>query len=63
MYSSSAKTAIPVQPQQRRDFIAQSDVVVESHDSDVTKRQFSSLESSVSTPQDLLAQGPLHIIR
>lgn len=49
-------TANPVH-QQRRDVINQSDVVVESHD------QLPSLESRITTPQDLLAQGPLHIIR
>jgi U11/U12 small nuclear ribonucleoprotein SNRNP48 len=54
---STVKIANPVQQQPRRDFIDQSDVVVESHD------QFSSLESRTATPQSLLAQGPLHIIR
>jgi hypothetical protein len=48
-----------VQPtQQRRDYIDQSDVVVESHDIGV-----SSLESQTVTPPDLQAQGPLHTIR
>lgn len=49
--SSSAKV------DQRRDYIDQSDVVVESHD------RVSSLESHAVTPKDILAQGPLHIIR
>ena len=43
--------------QQRRDFIDQSEVVVESHD------RVTSLESQMVTPPDLLAQGHLHIIR
>ena len=41
----------------RRDYIDQSDVVVESHD------KVLSLESRAATPQDILAQGPLHILR
>ena len=49
--------------QERRDFIPQSDVVVESRDSQVTKEYFSTLESSVTTPPDVLAQDPLHVIR
>ena len=44
--------------QQRRDFIDQSELVVESHDA-----RISSLESQMATPPDLLAQGPLHIVR
>ena len=43
--------------QQGREKIDQSDVVLESHETS------SSLQSQASTPPDILAQDPLHIIR
>ena len=56
LFRRGSESVQPTQP--RRDYIDQSDVVVESHDVGV-----SSLESQTVTPPDLLAQGPLHTIR
>ena len=56
LFRRVSESVQPTQP--RRDYIDQSDVVVESHDVGV-----SSLESQTVTPPDLLAQGPLHTIR
>jgi len=46
-----------------RDFIDQSEVVVESRDSLVTQEHFSSLEDSCSAPSEIVAQHPTQVIR
>ena len=47
----------------RRDFIDQSEVVVESCDSLVTQEHFSSLEESCPAPHNIIAQPPIQVIR
>ena len=46
-----------------RELIDPSEVIVESHDSLVTKEHFSSLEGVAATPQEILLGEPLLLIR